>query len=411
MSDSYAIEILGIGVCKGPEIWSNERLINKFQEFWYKINDQGEREQLRSSDRAIKRITGIGQRHFAPEGTENIDMAVVAATDALFESQVPRNQIGIVAYTTNTHPNNYEYPSLGCQLQGRLSIGTPPEVATYLEDVAHCEAWDHQAGCTGGIYTVVQTVRAIRASRLRDEIPINYVLAGASEKLSDMLNFADRDTCVLLGDASGFYVIGITEYDGPPELKPGIRATYLNAVGDEKTSILHSKRMEGINLKGEKETKNYFLMDKQTVKDFGVPKGAEVCRILCDRMGLSLDDITFFNSHSANRGQIIDEIAKELGVSKKKFYSTIETDSNTSAASTLLNRHAMREEGLLKPGDIILHLAFGAGLTYGGFIEIISERTASPRSRHSRALLDPSRLTGLLQRLPGHFSQSEHSQD
>ena len=173
-----------------------------------------------------------------------------------------------------------------------------------------------------------------------------YALVIGAEALSHITDFTDRGTCVLFGDGAGAAVVTLA--DSP-------YACTLGARGDT----------EAIFIEGPGPERPYIHMDGQKVFRFAVEAVPHCIRVLLEETGLTLADIDWFVPHQANK-RIIDHVAKKLKVPNEKFYQNMMRYGNTSAASIPIALDEMAEQGLLKRGQKVLCVGFGAGLTWGG---------------------------------------------
>ena len=220
-------------------------------------------------------------------------------------------------------------PTSACLLQQRL--GFPEDIPCF----------DMNVGCTGFIYAL----QVARGFLLQSERP--YALVIGAEALSHITDFTDRGTCVLFGDGAGAAVVKLEE--------GSLYACTLGARGDS----------EAIFIEGPGPERPYIHMDGQKVFRFAVEAVPHCIHALLEETGLALEDIAWFVPHQANK-RIIDHVAKKLKVPNEKFYQNMMRYGNTSAASIPIALDEMVEQGLLKRGQKILCVGFGAGLTWGG---------------------------------------------
>lgn len=278
-----------------------------------------------TSDEWIRTRTGISQRHFC-DGESAVDLAVGAARQALERSGVRPEDIGVCVVATCTP--EHAAPSDACMVQAALGI--PEDVPCF----------DLNAGCTGFLYGL-ETVRGMLALSRRP-----YALLVGCEQLSRVLDMTDRSTCVLFGDGAGAAVLTLD--DGLWEAMLGSRGNWeilwVDGPGPD-TAAVH--------------------MDGQGVYRFAVEAIPSCARTLLERSGLTLDDIDWIVPHQANR-RIIETAAKRLHAPIEKFYQNMERYGNTSAASIPIALDEMNTAGLLKRGQRVMCIGFGAGLTWGG---------------------------------------------
>ena len=279
-----------------------------------------------TNDEWIRTRTGIGERHFS-EGETAVDLCVGAARLALERAGIAPEELAgcIVATCTPDHAS----PSNACLVQAAL--GLPENIPCY----------DISAGCTGFLYGL-ETVRGMLALEEKKK----YALLIGCDQLSRVIDMTDRSTCVLFGDGAGAAVLTLEDRLWHADLgsRGNAEVLWLNGPGPETT---------------------YIYMDGPGVYRFAVDALPSCARTLLDKSGLTLDDIDWIVPHQANR-RIIETAAKRLHAPLEKFYQNMERYGNTSAASVPIALDEMVEQGLLKRGQKVLAVAFGAGLTWGG---------------------------------------------
>ena len=281
---------------------------------------------VETSDEWIASRTGIRTRHFC-EGETQADLAAGAASAALERGEVDVKDLCACIVATVTP--DCSAPTSACLLQQRL--GLPEDITCF----------DMNVGCTGFIYAL----QVARGFLLQSNRP--YALVIGAEALSHITDFTDRGTCVLFGDGAGAAVVTLEE--------DSLYACTLGARGDA----------EAIFIEGPGPERPYIHMDGQKVFRFAVEAVPHCIHALLGETGLGLEDIDWFVPHQANK-RIIDHVAKKLKVPNEKFYQNMMRYGNTSAASIPIALDEMAEQGLLKRGQKILCVGFGAGLTWGG---------------------------------------------
>ena len=225
-----------------------------------------------------------------------------------------------------------------------------PTVAGSVQSAigAHCPAFDISSACSGFMFALDTAVSFLERSGY------NNILVIGSERLSKLVNWTDRGTCVIFGDGAGAMVV--TKGDG-------YLASRLWTEGGNEVIEIPSYSGTSPFFKG--EIKNpYIFMDGQETFKFAVNKIVEDIKFVADKAGVSLDDIDHFVLHQANI-RILDYAARKLKVSKEKFFTNIETIGNTSAASVPIAFAQLSESGKLKQGDLVVMSAFGGGLSSG----------------------------------------------
>ncbi len=297
-----------------------------------------------TSDEWIRSHTGIGARHLAENDVATSDLAVNAALDAIERSDLTVEDIDGIIIATAT-PDHVGFPSTACIVQQKLGlIGVP--------------AFDVVAGCTGFIYGIEVARGMILAGTMK-----NVLMIGA-EKLSSIVNWNDRNTCVLFGDGAGCAIVSIEDEQAPDR---GIEDTILYADGSGADCLMvpgggSKEPLRDRDVTVEDVT---LTMDGRKVYNFAVKQLSEMTKNLMERNGLTIDDVDMIIPHQANN-RIIQAAAKRLKISPEKVFVNIEDYANTSAASIPIALKTLEDQGRLKRGDRIIIVGFGAGLTSGG---------------------------------------------
>lgn len=280
---------------------------------------------VETSDEWIVSRTGIKKRHFA-DGESCVDLGYQAALKAV--EKIDKSKIGLIICATMTP--DYFTPSTACLIQEKLGLNDQ-EVMCF----------DLSAACSGFVYSL--TV----AQSLLQNLDDKYALIVGCEELSKIIDFKDRNTCVLFGDGAGAIVACKGE---------GMFASYSNSAGN-----LEALKAQAISKDG---SDHYLTMAGQEVFKFAVKVIPESINAILDKTNLTLDDIDYVVCHQANY-RIIRNVYKKMKSSEDKFYMNLQEYGNTSAASIPLALGEMNEKGMLKPGDKIICVGFGGGLTWG----------------------------------------------
>ena len=276
-----------------------------------------------TDDEWIKSRVGISERRYAEPGETVVDMAEAAGSKAIAASGVSADNIDLVLVATCTMPT--PVPAAAPQLATRLGIDAPG-------------AFDVNSGCSGFVYALNAASAAVLAGQARN------VLVVAAERFSGFLDFTDRTTCVILGDAAGAAVVGPSDVAGFGPVVWGSDGTQFDAVAID-------------------ETTRTFRQEGQTVYRWATGTMAPIAIEACERAGVQPADLAAFVPHQANL-RIIDAIAKRLGVPETIVARDIVTSGNTSAATIPLALSRMVERGEIPSGAPVLLLGFGSGLAY-----------------------------------------------
>ena len=296
-----------------------------------------------TSDEWIRSHTGIGFRHIAEPSLATSDLAVMACQKVLQKAGVSPEEIDLILVATAT-PDFVGFPSVACIVQDKIGA-------------KNAGAMDVGAGCTGFIYALETARSFIGSGGAR-----NVLVVGA-ETLSRVVNWQDRNTCVLFGDGAGAALVsGAEGADGRGIVKSVLRADGSGARLLERT--VGGSRFPFIN--GTTDPSQTCLkMDGRQVYNFAVKVVSEGLVDIMASNGIAQDDVAWIVPHQANV-RIIEAASKRSKIPMEKFYVNIEEYANTSAASIPIALSEMCCKGLLKQGDLLLTFGFGAGLTYGG---------------------------------------------
>jgi 3-oxoacyl-[acyl-carrier-protein] synthase-3 len=221
---------------------------------------------------------------------------------------------------------------------------------------------DITAGCTGFVYSLETAAGLLSAGKTRKR-----ALVIGSEILSKLTNWEDRGTCVLLGDGAGAVVL---EKTGAPTEGAGRRGLVGSALGADGSGtenlIIRRGGSRSPFKAGETiEIPTHLEMNGQAVYNFAVKAFTETCTRLMAEDGIGIDDIAVIVPHQAN-ARIVQAAGKRLGIPEEKFFLNIEEYANTSSASIPIALDELNRSGRLRKGDLVMTVAFGGGLTYGG---------------------------------------------
>jgi len=294
-----------------------------------------------SSDEWIRQRTGIVTRVRADKGTDAIDLAAIAGAEAIEKSGVPADQIDLVIVATISNPK--QSPSVSAIVADR--VGANPAAA-----------YDVNAACAGYAYAITQADALIKSGAAR------YALVIGTEKLSDVVDPADRSISFLLGDGAGAALIGPSDTPGIAPAVWGSDGSKADAVGMNATlTEFRDGEVPWPTLRQE----------GQTVFRWAVWEMAKVAREALDKAGVEPTDIAAFIPHQANM-RIIDEFAKQLKLPESTVIARdIETTGNTSAASIPLASHRLMVEHPELSGGLALQIGFGAGLVFAAQVVVL----------------------------------------
>ncbi len=297
-----------------------------------------------TSDEWIRSHTGIGFRHIALEGEAASDLALAAAREALERADTGPEELDLIVVATAT-PDYNGFPSTACLVQAALGAGK-------------AAAFDLAAGCTGFVYALDAAAAMIgRMGRKR-------ALVIGAEVFSRVVDWSDRNTCVLFGDGAGAVVL---EARGAGQDSRGLVHSILGAdgTGAEALIIREGGSRYPFHAGEMVEKAPHVEMDGRRVYNFAVKANTDLIQQLMAQEGLEPGDIRWIVPHQANF-RILRAAAKRIGLEEEKIYMNIEEYANTSAASVPIALDDLVRQGRISRGDWIVMLGFGAGLTYGG---------------------------------------------
>ncbi len=292
-----------------------------------------------TTDEWIVSHTGIKARHLAADGSQTSDLAAEAARQALERAGIGAKELDLLVVATAT-PDYFGFPSTACIVQDKIgAYGSA--------------AFDVVAGCTGFIYALDAASAMLEARKAR------HALVIGAETLSRIVDWQDRATCVLFGDGAGAAVLSRIEEPGR-----GIIASVLGAEGSghKDLYLIQEERIASMERAAPLVPK--IAMNGQNVYNFAVKTITVLVQRLLHSAAYRLEDFRWIVPHQANK-RIVQAAAKRLGAPEDKFYLNMEEYANTSAASIPIALDEMDRKGLLKKGDLVMVVGFGAGLTYG----------------------------------------------
>ena len=285
-----------------------------------------------TSDEWIVERTGIRQRHVAAEGQLTSDLAVEAAKKALIYAGVSAAQLDMVIVATATPDNTF--PATAAKVQAGLGM-----VGGF--------AFDIQAVCSGFIYALATADNFIKAGQAKT------VLVIGAETFSRILDWTDRQTCVLFGDGAGAVVLRAAE-----TADRGILSTHLHSEGE------HYEMLYVDGGPSSTQTVGHLRMEGREVFRHAVGMVTDVIKAAFAAADVTAVDIDWFVPHQANR-RIIDASAEKLGIAPEKVVKTVDRHGNTSAASIPLALDIACRDGRIKKGDLVMIEAMGGGFTWG----------------------------------------------
>ncbi|MBM7554041.1 beta-ketoacyl-ACP synthase III [Thalassobacillus pellis] len=277
---------------------------------------------VETNDEWIRTRTGIEERRIAGDDIDTSDMAFYAAEKSLENAGIAAEELDMILVATVT-PDT-PFPSVACMIQERLGA-------------SKAAAMDVSAACTGFMYGLTTAKQFIESGDYR-----NILVVGV-EKLSKIVDWEDRNTCVLFGDGAGAAVVG------PVSEGKGILSFELGSDGAGGKHLYQGKHL---------------FMNGREVFKFAVRQMPEASVKVVEKIGANKEDVDYLIPHQANI-RIMEAARERLGVSEDKMAKTVKKYGNTSAASIPIALAEAVEEGKIKDNDLVVLVGFGGGLTWG----------------------------------------------
>jgi 3-oxoacyl-[acyl-carrier-protein] synthase-3 len=291
---------------------------------------------VETSDQWIRERTGIQQRHVAAEGQTTVDLAEQAARRAMEAAGVTAAELDLIVMGTTTP--DIIFPSSACLLQARLGANG-------------CPAFDVNAACSGFIFALTTADKFIRSGAAKT------VLVVGAETLTRMLDWSDRNTCVLFGDGAGAVVL-------KADAETGILSTHLHSDGGKKELLYNPVGVSAGFKLDEKNAGVRVLMAGSDVFKYAVKALDSVVDEALEANGIDKAQLDWLIPHQANL-RIIEATAKRLAMPMDRVVLTVHKHGNTSAASVPLALDEAVRSGKVQRGQLVLMEAFGGGFTWG----------------------------------------------
>ena len=304
-----------------------------------KLTNADLEKMVETTDEWILSRTGIAERRIAAPTEKTSDLATGAAKGALADAKIKGEDIDLIIVATISPDSSF--PSVACKVQ--KNIGATKAVA-----------FDISAACSGYLYALTTGKQYVLSGMAKN------VLVIAAEKISGLIDWKDRATCVLFGDGAGASVIG-------PVQEGGIVADYMLAYGDQ--GDLMQVVNEDIRSPFDPDKENfarlpYVVMQGQELFKVAVNSMSDAVDRVLLKAGLTKNDVDWVIPHQAN-DRIISAVAKKLEIPKEKIFINIDKYGNMSAASIAVALYEAAKSGKIKKGQTVVLVAFGAGLVAG----------------------------------------------
>jgi len=309
-----------------------------------------------TTDEWIRTRTGIEERRIASREESTSTLAINAARQALTVANIDPLKLDLIIVATTTP--DYAFPSTACLVQDALGA-------------AHAAAYDLSAACSGFIYALSMARDTIVAGSNR------HVLVIGAEIFSRIIDWKDRNTCVLFGDGAGAVLLTASEIPG------GVLATSLGADGSGADLLIIPGGGSRNPASQETVAENLHTvrMNGREVFRFATRVMTRASKEVAEAAHILLEDIELVIPHQAN-ARIIESAAKSLKMADDRVYSNLKRYGNTSAASIPIALCEAIEENRIHPGDHLILVGFGGGLTWGAALvqwEVSIPLTPLPR--------------------------------
>jgi 3-oxoacyl-[acyl-carrier-protein] synthase-3 len=292
-----------------------------------------------TNDEWIRDRTGIRERRIARDGQTTASLAVEASIKALQVANLRPTDIDLIICSTSTP--EHIFPATACLVQDQIGA-------------TKAGAFDLLAACSGFIYAINMAAQSIRSRAIQNALVIG------SETLSRFVNWEDRNTCILFGDGAGAFVLQASEMPG------GVLSAVMHSDGSGGDSlILQGGGSKHPATEATVQAGQHFIeMDGKEVFRFATRVMAQATREALEDANLELDNVDWVIPHQANI-RIIEAAARGLKMPMDRFVVNLERYGNTSTASIPIATVEAAIDGRLTPGDKVVFVGFGAGLTWG----------------------------------------------
>ncbi|MEK7084064.1 MAG: beta-ketoacyl-ACP synthase III, partial [Patescibacteria group bacterium] len=291
-----------------------------------------------TTDEWIRTRTGISERRVAAADEKTSDLAIKAAKDVLSKSNIPASGIDLILVATISADSNF--PSMACLVQ--KEIGAQNAVA-----------FDISAACSGFLFALTTAKQYIQTGLY------NNALVIAAERITKLIDWKDRGTCVLFGDGAGACMLAPVE-------SRGIVADFMHSQGEfsHLMEVVVEDCRGPLDGKDEAAKLPYVVMQGQELFKIAVNSMAEAVEEVLKKANVNIADVDCVVPHQAN-DRIISAVAKKLDIPKEKFFINIDKYGNMSAASIAVALEEAVASGRVVKGSTVGLVAFGAGLVAG----------------------------------------------
>jgi 3-oxoacyl-[acyl-carrier-protein] synthase III len=325
-----------------------------------------------TNDAWIRERTGIRERRIAREDEHPSTLAVKASIKALTVANLRPTDLDLIICSTSSP--EYIFPATACLIQDQLGA-------------TKAGAFDLLAACSGFIYALNMGAQAIRSGSIKSALIIG------TETLSRFVNWKDRNTCILFGDGAGAFVLQASDQPG------GVLSAVMHSDGSggDLLTIEGGGSRYPATEATIVEGKHYVQMDGKEVFRFATRVMASATQEVLACAGLKLEDVKWIIPHQANI-RIIEAAARGLKLPMERFIVNLERYGNTSTASIPMAMVEALDKGQIKPGEKIVMVGFGAGLTWGALAAEWTGPIPSKRHVHPEQYRRFARLRSLVRR-------------
>lgn len=297
---------------------------------------------VEQADEWIFSRTGIRERRFAQEDQATSDLATIAAKDALAAAGILATELDCIVVGTSTP--DMILPATACMVQHNIGA-------------TNAFAFDINSVCSSFVYAMEVADNFITCGKYKT------VMAIGADTYSKILDFEDKGTAPLFGDGAGAIILRATEDN------QGILCTYMGSDGSgwQLIQVPSSGSRKPITPETIAAKETTFKMAGKQVYVFATDVIPKIIEKVCAKAGVTVNDLDYIIPHQANV-RMIDFISKKFAIPKERFLLNLDRCGNTSAASVALVMNENLKNGVIKPGQLVLTMGFGGGLSWGGLL-------------------------------------------
>lgn len=333
-----------------------------------------------TNDEWIRDRTGIEERHIAAPDETCASLGAEAAIEALRVANLHPSEVDLII--TATCSPEYLFPATACVIQDRIGA-------------VNAGAFDLLAACSGFIYAIEMASQSIRSGSIKNALVIG------TETLSRIIDWTDRNTCILFGDGAGAFVLQASDEPG------GVLSSMMRSDGSGGDTLYVPAGGSAIptSLQTIQEGLHFVKMNGREVFRFATRVMAKAAFEVMDKVNWKMDDVDLIIPHQANK-RIIEAAARGMKVSMDRMFVNVQKYGNTSTASIPIATCEAVQEGRLSPGDNVVFVGFGGGLTWGALTMVwTGPLSTEPRrlrlSRYRRIVAARSFLRRIWRRIDG----------